>query len=120
MQLGLGLVDPGIRRHVDRGGGADIRDYIPSLLAVENCSELCYFGMMFEGLGNYWYSLPVYSGYAIPHYVKCIEASAAAPLNGLRFQLASQFNTINIDTVVPQMNVTDWRACLRMLFKFFD
>ncbi len=96
-----------------RGGGADVRDFLSYLLAAENCSELCYYGMMFGGLGNYWYNLPDYSGYN-PHYLKCIEASAAAPLNGLRLQLASQFNTLDLDPTITQMNVTDWRACLRV------
>ncbi len=89
------------------------------MLAAENCSELCYFGMMWGGLGNYWYDLPDYTGLYTPYYMKCIEASAAAPLNGLRLQHASQFNTLNLDPAVPQMNITDWKTCLRMLFEFF-
>ena len=75
--------------------------------------------MMFGGLGNNWYDLPVYNGYNTAHYLKCFDASTAAPLNGLRLQHASQFNTNNLDPAVPQMNVTDWRACLRMSLLFF-
>ena len=116
MQVGVGLVDPINRRMVDRGGGADILDYLVSILAAENCSELCYFGMMFGAFGNYWYNLPNYNGYHIPHYLKCFGASA---LNGLRLQLASQFNTLDLDQTVPQMNVTDWKACMRMCFEFW-
>ena len=114
MQVGVGRVDPSNRRIVHRGGGDDIRDYLESTLAAENCSELCYLGLMFGGVDYSWYNLPLYTGYGIPHYLKCSEASAAAPLNGLRLQLASQFNTLSIDPTVPQMNVTDSKACLRM------
>ena len=114
MQVGVGLIDPVPRRLLDRGGGADIPDLPANYLAADNCSELCTMGMMFGGIGNYWYLLPVYDGYYTPHYLKCIEASASAPLNGLRIQHASQFNTLNLDPAVPQMNVTDWRACMRI------
>ncbi len=119
MQLGVALVSPSSYRRVQRGGGADIRDDLSVLHAAENCSEICYYGMMFGGLGGtWWYDLPNYNGYQNPHYLKCTEASAAAPLNGLRLQHASQFNTISLDPTVPKMNVTDWKACLRMKFNF--
>ena len=113
MQVGVALVDSQNRRLVQRGGGADIRDSMASWIGAENCSELCYYGMMFGGLGDYWFSLPMYTG-ADPYYLKCIEASAGAPLNGLRLQHASQVNTVNLDPEVPMMNITDWKACLRM------
>ena len=119
MQVGVSLVRPDTTRVIDRGGGADIRDSLSYLLAAENCSQLCYFGMMFGGLWHRWYQLPLYDGYGIPQYLKCTETSAAEPLNGLRLQLASQFNTLDLDPTVPQMNVTDWRACLRMSFELF-
>ena len=119
MQVGVGLVDPLNRRIAERGGGADISDSIAQWLAAENCTELCYWGMMFGGLDSVWYYLPMYDGYSDPHYLKCIEASTAAPLNGLRLQHVSQFNTPNIDPTIPKMNVTDWSACLRMSFKLF-
>ena len=114
MQVGVSTVAPINYRIVVRGGGADIRDHLEDLLAAENCSELCYYGMMWGGLSYSWWQLPVANGYWVPHYLKCIEASAAAPLNGLRLQHASQFNTLNIDPAVPQMNVSDWRACMRI------
>ena len=116
MQVGVSIVQPDNTRLLPRGGGADIRDSISIWLAAENCTELCYFGMMFGGVGRFWYELPVYTGYYTPYYLKCIEASGAAPLNGLRIQRASQFNTLDIVPTIPQMNVTDWKACLRMLF----
>ena len=112
MQVGVGRVDPSNYRVVQRGGGADIRDHLSSELVAENCSKLCYFGMMFGGLANTWNILPVYGGYGNPHYLKCTEASAAAPLNGLRLQPPSQFNTLNLDPAVQQMNATDWKGCL--------
>ena len=107
-------MSPSNERYDHRGGGADIRDSISEWLAAENCSELCYLGMMFGGLGHFWYDLPNNDSIYDAHYLKCIEASAAVPLNGLRLQLASQFSTLSIDPTIPQMNVTDWRACLRM------
>ena len=115
MQVGVSLVTPSNKRLAARGGGADISDALSEWLAAENCTELCELGMMTGGLGSWWYSLPYFSGYD-SHYLKCIEESAAAPLNGLRLQHASQFNTVNLDPTVPQMNVTDWKACLRMGF----
>ena len=119
MQVGVSLVDPGNTRSIVRGGGADTRDSIADWHANENCSEVCYYGMMFGGLGDNWYNLPLYGGYNNPHYLKCTEAAAAAPLNGLRLQLASQFSTLSLDPTVPQMNVTDSNACLRMSFELF-
>ncbi len=115
MQVGVALVGLDNMRRVQRGGGADIRDYLAGRLAADNCTELCYFGMMFGGLGYQWFQLPDYFGYGNPQYLKCRQASAAAPLNGLRLQHASQFSTLNLDPAVPQMNVTDWKACLRMI-----
>ena len=119
MQVGVSLVRPDSTRTLDRGGGADIRDSLSYWLAAENCTELCSYGMMFGGLYYSWYQLPIYNGYGIPQYLKCTAASAAAPLNGLRLQHASQFNTMNLDPTVPQMNVTDWSACLCMSFEVF-
>ena len=118
--MGVGLVDSSNRRVVETGGGADVRDYLSDKLSAENCTELCYYGMMFGGLFYNWYNLPDYTGNNVPHYLKCIEASAAAPLNGLRLQHASQFSTLNLDPAVPMMNITDWKACLRMLLEFLD
>ena len=115
MQVAIGLFAPNNKAEAHRGGGADVRDHLANLLAAENCTELCYMGMMFGGFNYWWYSLPQYTGYN-PKYLKCIEASAAAPLNGLRLQHASQFNTLNLDPAVPKMNVTDWKACMRILF----
>ena len=114
MKVGVAVVSPGNYRMVSRGGGGDVRDYLADVHANENCSELCYYGMMFGGLNNWWYNLPNYDGYGTPHYLKCIEASAAAPLNGLRLQLASQYSTMGLDPAVPQMNVTDVKACMRI------
>lgn len=71
--------------------------------------------MNYGGLGYEWYSLPIYSGWD-PHYLKCIEGttSSCTPLNGLRIQHVSQMGTVNIDPLLPQMNITDWRSCMRM------
>ncbi len=114
-QVGVGTIDPGNKRMLERGGGADIKEEYPARgHASENCSQLCKDGMTWGGLCNWWWSLPDYSGYCLPHYFKCIEASAANPLNGLRIQFASQVSTLNIDPLIPQMNITDSFACLRM------
>ena len=124
MQVGVGRLRVDNLRIFERGGGADISDYPTNLLGAENCSELCYFGMMFGGLEHEWYSLPVYGNDNDPYYLKCFEASAAAPLNGLRLQLPSQFSTLEVDPAVPEMNVSDTEACLRMFstlhFTFWD
>ncbi len=115
MQVGVGTVAFYNASIVNRGG-ANIRNSLPYWLGAENCSELCYYGMLWSGLGNYWYQLPLYDGGYDPRYLKCIEASGAAPLNGLRLQHASQFNTLEVDPLVPQMNITDWKACMRIHF----
>ena len=120
MQVGVGRIDPANWCIIVRGGGADVRDYMASSLAAENCSELCSMGMNWGGLWYSWYLLSYYDQYRDPHYLKCIEASAAAPLNGLRLQHASQFNTMNLDPTVPTMNITDWSGCLRMRLELFD
>ncbi len=114
MQVGVSTLAGGSHRLVHRGGGADVRDHLAEVHANENCSELCYMGTMFGGMGQNWYDLPVYSGYYDVHYLKCMEAAVAVPLNGLRIQHASQIYTLNIDPTVPQMNLTDMKACLRM------
>ncbi len=116
MQVGVALVDPNNRRLVQRGGGADFRYQLADKLAGENCSEICYWGLMEGGLGAFWWQLPLINGSFSPYYLKCIEAAAAAPLNGLRLQHASQFNTMDLDPAVRQMNITDWSGCIRMLF----
>ncbi len=114
MQVGVSLIDTQNKRVLLRGGGADIADHLTMRQAAENCSEICYYGMMFGGLWNPWYTLPNYIGNDIAHYLKCTEPSTAGPLNGMRLQHASQFNTLNLDPTVPKMNVTDSKACMRM------
>ena len=111
---------PNTWRRVQRGGGADVRDDLAKIQEAENCSELCNFGMMWGGLGYSWYQVPVPNGNYDPYYLKCMEGSAAGPLNGLRLQHASQFNTFDLDPAVPQMNVTDTKACLGMLLEYFN
>ncbi len=99
-------------RGINRGGGADLRDLLSNRHVAENCSELCFYGMMWGGLWYAWYSLPVINNPTSVYYFQCMAASSTAPLNGLRVQLASQFNTVDIDPTIPKMNVTDWKACL--------
>ncbi len=98
-----------------RGGGADVPDDLSEAHEAKNCSILCYYAMTWGGL--FWNAifLPQYDGYFDAQYFKCFETSSAAPRNGLRIQYPSQYNTFNIDPAVPEMNVTDWNACLCML-----
>ncbi len=118
MQVGVGSFGPGTQRRVVRGGGADISDYPANIHGAENCTQVCYMGMMWGGLANWWYELPRYGTFD-PQYHKCIESSAAAPVNGLRLQHASQFTTFDLDPAVQKMNITDWRACLCKSFNVF-
>ena len=113
--MGVSVVYVG-ERQLHRGGGADSGDFLSSRTAAENCSELCYYGMRFGGMGAYW-STPPASNYD-PHFLKCIESPGETPLNGLRIQHASQIDTNNIDPLIPQMNVTDWRACMSSFLNF--
>ena len=98
---------------MNRGGGANSADQMTEFLAAENCTEICYWGMQFGGQGQRWYNLPSYGGYH-PYYLKCFDAVAATPSNGKRIQTASQFDTLGIDPLLPQMNITDVAACLRI------
>ncbi len=111
-QVGVTLLYAGVNRILNRGGGPDNNDQLRYWTVAENCTELCYWGMMFGGEGNEWYQLPR-PGVHDPHYLKCFLGPLAAPPNGLRIQTASQLNTFNIDPLVPQMNITDIAACLR-------
>ena len=49
-----------------------------------------------------------------PHYIKCYDAITETPLNHRRVQYPSQESTTGIDPTIPQMNITDTAACLRM------
>ncbi len=108
----MSTINPDNTRLFRCGGGADVRDSIANLYGAENCSELCSIGMTYGGLGDWWYNLPSYSGYHDPHYLKCKDEPRSFPLNGLRIQHASQMNTMNIDPLIPQMNITDSVACM--------
>ncbi len=115
IQVGVSKIYSSWRR-LHRGGGADNNDFLAEWTDAENCSELCFYGMRFDGLTDFWYDTPPYNGDTDPYYLKCTQGTAATPANGLRIQTASQLNTWDIDPLVPQMNVTDWLACMRMVF----
>ena len=98
-------------RILHRGGGPDYSDLLKNSLAADNGSEICYWGMQFGSLYNGWWSIPD-PGYLDPYYLKCFHSPTATPSNSRRIQHASQLNTIDIDPLVPQMNITDWTKCL--------
>ena len=100
-------------RTLVRGGGADNIEGHKVWSAADNCTEMCFYLMRFGGFALWWYEAPN-PGVRDPHYAKCFDASSSAPLNGLRIQTASQLNTMDLDPLLPQMNVTDWLSCLCM------
>ncbi len=79
-----------------------------------NCTRLCWYGMMFGGTdySNEWFILPNNGDAGHPHYLRCYDAVSATPLNGRRFQTTSQFATYALDPDLPQMNITDYKACI--------
>ncbi len=97
-----------------RGGGADGNDPLRFFTAAVNCTQLCYYGMRFDGMDDYWYEVPPYDGLRDPYYLKCLVGASATPNNGLRMQTPSQTDTNQLDPLVPQMNITDWLACMRI------
>ena len=90
-----------------RGGSAP-GDDLMGFITATNCLQLCTSGMNWNSLG------PVVDG-RHPVYFKCFDAISPVPLNHRRVQHLSQLNTVNLDPTLPQMNVTDWRACMRIL-----
>ena len=90
---------------------------------------MCYYAMQWGPHACWvsWYELPqVGDGYGHPHYFKCYDAVSPTPLNNRRIQMASQLNTNQVDPTLPQMNVTDWKACMSMqiiipcvIYRFF-
>lgn len=120
MQVGVTTISASNGRFLVRGGGADVRDlYIAGLLVAENCSEICYYGMMRDGLGYWWYQLPYTDDRANPYHLRCFRGSGPLPRNSLRLQFPSQFNTDTIDPAIPQMNQTDTKLCLCMFLNSF-
>ena len=116
-QIGVSQIRLGDNlRFLQRGGGAENFEYLRTALAAENCTEICYLGMQFGGLGNSWSSLPS-PGQFDPHYLKCMEGPAVTPPNGKRIQLASQQDTNDIAPLLPQMNISDWFACLGIFIR---
>ncbi len=109
---------PDLWRRVHRGGGPAAPDLLNSWLASENCSEVCYLGMRFGGLDSEWWVSPNTVGAGDPHYLKCLCGTSATPPNGVRLQTPSQLGTADLDPLLPQMNITDWRACLGICFDF--
>ncbi len=97
-----------------RGGGAEAGDLLTDRLAATDCLRLCTYGMMFGCLIEPWATLPDYAA-AHAHYLKCYDASSPTPLNNRRIQFPSQLNTPYLDPTLPKMNITDWKAFLRML-----
>ncbi len=119
-KVGVSKITPGVYRRLHRAGGADDADLLRFWTGAENCSELCFYGMRYEGLDNYWWQNPAFDGYGDPHYLKCFDAATSTPLNGLRIQHASQLDTYEIDPLVPKMNITDWQSCMRMSISIFE
>ncbi len=92
MQVGVSIVRADcLCRRLHRGGGGNSNDWLRLITAAENCTELCFYGMKFDGFEINWYD-GQYTGYD-PFYLKCFEASSVIPLNGLRLQSASQVGT---------------------------
>ncbi len=124
----FGACTPANRRTLHRGGGPNNEDYLNTITAGENCTEICWYGMIWGSMYTYWYNLPNYDtnsyGGAHPYYLKCYEASAASPLNNRRLQYASQLSTNEIDPSLPEMKPWNgtgdgWKACLSKNCIFF-
>ena len=115
MQEGVSIIKPSWCgssyncRLMHRGGGSEAGDTMQNSAGASTCTQLCTYGM---GFGAHWAGAPT-AGWD-PYYLKCYLASQGAqPPNGRRLQFPSQFNTVNLDPSLPQMNVTDWRSCMR-------
>ncbi len=103
-------------RIVHRGGGLVPGDWFVGNRGATNCSTLCKNVMLAGGLNGVGFP-NTYGG--DPHFVKCLDALGAAPLNGVRVQYASMESTTGVDPQLPQMTpVTNVLACLRMRFSF--
>ncbi len=91
-----------------RGGGKNGGDFQISQKGGGNCSSLCENAMRLMGLS-------IWPG-SDPFYFKCFDGISNSPLNGRRIQYASQVGTLLIDPIIPQMNITDVKACHRMIY----
>ena len=90
-------------------GGANPKDYMANYANADTCSRLCERAMNGSGA----HVCPPYCGYD-SYYAKCFDGLAPTPLNNIRLAFASQFGTNEIDPDLPQMQVGNVTACMRM------
>ena len=96
-------------RIAHRGGGAEGGDWMTvTSWEATNCSKMCTSLLGYNRLSTC-------CAEAVPFHIKCFEAESLWPMNGRRFQFASQIATASTDPALPELiPVTNITACMRM------
>ena len=92
-------------RLVRRGGGFQTYYYS----SFSNCSSFCGIRMQPQSV---WTPNPPSGVGDDLYYMKCFEALSSIPLNEIRLGFTSQVGTSGIDPALPQMNISDFDACV--------